>query len=502
MKVLWPILILSAALSVAMLTKDHDWGDDFAAYIMQAQSILHGSEREAIARSAFSVQQSSRYYGPAAAPWGFPTFLAPMYLACGGLNIWCLKLVNVPFYSLFLVAFFLFLRPRLPLLDSVLLVSVFAVSPVLLAFHNDVLSDLPFLFFSTLGLLLIDRIIVSPGRPEGSWRGNVGIGVVMFLAFFVRANGVLLVPTLFVAQAALYRSREGARWAHVRPLGVVPYLVCGALIAMAFVAFPRDASEFTHFRTLTLDQVLDNVTAYVTLPAIFFWPLPLYEFCYGALLPFLIAGIALHWRDDRHVAVYAGLTLLLFVLWPEQQGLRYLFPILPFFVYFVYRGMQASACALTERFRKAGDRLTLVVWTAVTLTFAVTSVRQARAAIAQPYMAGGGPFDTVSLEMFDAIRTRTAPTDVVIFDLPRLMRLMTDRNALLIDRCDQLVRGSFVVVRKEGSTSNQLSPRSITACSALVDRAPIFDPIFDNGRYVVYRIHPRPGSGPPPGPTS
>ncbi len=78
------IIVLSTALAVGMLTRDHDWGDDFAAYIMQAASVLHGTERQEVARAAFSIQQSSRYFGPVAAPWGFPALLAPVYAACGG----------------------------------------------------------------------------------------------------------------------------------------------------------------------------------------------------------------------------------------------------------------------------------------------------------------------------------------------------------------------------------------------------------------------------------
>ena len=171
--VLWPIVILSAALASAMLTTNHDWGDDFAAYIMQAVGILHGTVRESVAHTAFTMQESSRAFGPIAAPWGFPTLLAPLYLACGGLNILCLKLINVPAFALFLLAFFPFLTRRLSFFDAALVLCVLAFSPALLSFQNNVLSDIAFLFFSTLSILLIDRVIVAPEKPEGSPGGNV-----------------------------------------------------------------------------------------------------------------------------------------------------------------------------------------------------------------------------------------------------------------------------------------------------------------------------------------
>jgi hypothetical protein len=154
--------------------------------------------------------------------------------------------------------------------------------------------------------------------------------------------------------------------------------------------------------------------------------------------------------------------------------------VLPFFVYFCYRGMKANAFALTERYRAAGDWLTRAVWVAVTISFVIASIRVARQRSSPP----AGPFASTSLEMFDAVRARTAPGDVVIFDKPRLMRLMTDRDAILVDRCDQLAKGRYVVVRKAGGATNQIAPERIGACDASLQLAPV----FDNTQYVVYRI--------------
>ncbi len=480
------IVILSSALAVAMLTHDHDWGDDFAAYIMQAASIVHGTERQEVARAAFSIQQSSRYFGPVATPWGFPALLAPVYAVCGGVNIWCLKLVNVPLFALFVAAFWVFAASRLPFADALLLTSVLAFNPVLLAFENFVLSDLAFLFLSTLCIVLIDLVVVRPATPEGSRRGNVAIGVCAFLAFFVRANGALLMPTLFVTQVALYLRRRGRHDIQLRPpaAALLPYAVFIALAVLAAIVFPGGGlSDAQHYRTLTVGRLLENVSAYLIVPSIFFWPVPFYELFYGALFPFLLCGLAWHAREDLPAVVYSGWTLLLFVFWPEQQGLRYIFPVLPFFVYFCYRGMKANAFALTDRYRAAGNALTRAVWIAVIVIFVLASIRIAR----QRSSPAGAAFQPASLEMFDAIKARTAPGDVVIFDKPRLMRLMTDRDAILVDRCDQLAKARYVVVRKRGGATNQIAPEEIGACDPSLQ----LTPVFDNSQFVVYRIAPK-----------
>jgi hypothetical protein len=481
-----PIVIASTALSVVMLTGDHDWGDDFAAYILQAVSIVRGTERQEIARAAFAVQQSSHYFGPVATPWGFPALLAAAYAACGGLDIFCLKLVSVPFFALFVAVFFQFLRRRLPAADAAMLTSVLAMSPVLLAFQNNVLSDIAFLFFSTLALLLIDIVIVRPCRAQGSPGGNVALGAGAFFAFFVRANGALLLPTLLAAQVAVFlRDRsDDAGWRRRAAIGAVPYAVFALLAAAVAIVFPTiGLSDASHYRVLTAARLRENIAAYVIIPSVFFWPIPLYELFYGGLIPFLVCGVVWHWRDDVHVIVYSGLTLLLFVLWPEQQGLRYMFPILPFFVYFCFRGMKASAFALTERYRRAGDVLTRAVWAGVLLMFVLTSIRLA----VHPSTSADGPFAAASSEMFEWVKRTTTRGDVVIFDKPRLMRLITDRDAIMIDRCDQLARGRYVVLRKQGGEVNQIAPEVIGKCDPELELMPS----FSNEQYLMYRVVPR-----------
>jgi hypothetical protein len=284
------------------------------------------------------------------------------------------------------------------------------------------------------------------------------------------------------------RGSEGATAPRARArLALVPHGVF-VLLALAIVGiFPSaGVSDLSHYGALTLGRLSDNISAYVILPSVFFWSLPFYELFYGAVIPFLLCGLVWYWRDEPHAIVYCALTVLLFVIWPEQQGLRYLFPILPFFVYLCYRGMEANAFGLTARYGRTGQWLTRAVWTAVLLSFVLTSMRLA---VHHP-VSPGGPFDAASADMFAAIRTRTSPNDVVIFDKPRLMRLMTGRDALLIDRCDQLARGRYVVVRKMSGASAQIPPDRVAACNSALD----LTPVFDNALYVVYRIalKPRP----------
>ncbi len=493
-QIIFPLLVilLSAALASSMLNRDHDWGDDWAAYVMQAESLLTGTPREFVVRNAFTTQESTAFIGPVAYPWGFPVLLVPFHAACGGLNILCLKSVNVLFFAMFLAVFVVFLHRRLALLDSILFLAVFAFSPTLLNFHNNLLSDIPFLFFSTLALLLIETTLIARDDFTGGILSNVGLGAALFAAFFVRTNGVLLVPTLFLTQVVLYWRTRGAVTRDLRralPLALIPYFVFGLLTALVLTVFPAgEGSHLEHYAALTWSRVLGNLTAYINMPAAFFENVPLAPILYGATLPFALGGAVLNAKKDFHLSIYIILSLALFITWPDQQGIRFLFPLLPFIFYFALRGMQATAFALLDYYRKAGDRLTRLFWAGILVSFVVTSAGLARDNLADQRAPDGGPFEDISTELFDFIESNTSSDSVLIFYKPRALRLMTGRDALMVDDCAALGKGDYVVIRKKRGAVGQVLPDTVTACNPSL----LVAEVFDNEKYVVYEIHPKP----------
>ena len=81
---LLPVMILiSLLVGASTLTRGHEWGDDFAWYIVQAKSILDGTTDEIMEQSAFTNGQSTTHLGPLAYPWGYPLILAPVYAVKG-----------------------------------------------------------------------------------------------------------------------------------------------------------------------------------------------------------------------------------------------------------------------------------------------------------------------------------------------------------------------------------------------------------------------------------
>src|SRR6185369_17007682 len=96
------IILLSIAIGSATLTRGHEWGDDFASYIMQAQSILDGKANEFIQRNTFTVFESSFQIGPIAYPWGYPLLLTPVIIL-KGIHALALKLPGLFLFAGFLI---------------------------------------------------------------------------------------------------------------------------------------------------------------------------------------------------------------------------------------------------------------------------------------------------------------------------------------------------------------------------------------------------------------
>src|SRR5512134_2976617 len=136
------IIIISLIIGASMLRRGHEWGDDWAWYILQAKSIWEGTTAEFMEVSAFTNYQSTTHLGPLAYPWGYPLILTPVY-AIKGISPLALKLPALFFYAGFLVCFYFLVRDRpstrlrqsgqrLTLSESLLLVSLFAFNPLLL----------------------------------------------------------------------------------------------------------------------------------------------------------------------------------------------------------------------------------------------------------------------------------------------------------------------------------------------------------------------------------
>src|SRR5687767_7218324 len=115
------MILISIVIGACTLRRGHEWGDDFAWYILQAKSILNGTTDELMEQSTFTNGQSTTHLGPIAYPWGYPLILTPVY-AVKGISPLALKLPGLFFYAGFLICLYLLMKARLTETESLIVV--------------------------------------------------------------------------------------------------------------------------------------------------------------------------------------------------------------------------------------------------------------------------------------------------------------------------------------------------------------------------------------------
>lgn len=495
----WCVIVLAAGLLWASLTTGHDWGDDFAGYLLQAKSLVTGDIVGNARVSELGLGRSSLQFAPAVYPWGFPLLLA-VPIALAGYNFLVLKMVVATAYVLFLAVLWRANARTHPVLIRFLLVCLFACNPVLISLSNRILSDLPFLALSTLAVWMItDTVVRSLVLISRTW-DSIILGVVIGAAILVRPNGVLLICALAAAQAVsclgprepepapenpeAETSRKRKRFEYA-----LPYLVVCIVVAIARMALPQDVDGYLAYgRHLTATMVRDHLTYYLTLPKELLFGVPYPGLAFAMTVPLAAAGA---WRrrfNDTPAIVYSMLTFVLVVCWPSVQGIRFILPVLPFYASFVLTGAESLArmkqMPIVASCWRWCYRLTVVL---VVLIWCRASVLAASANMAIGRRTTVGIAADCSREMFAFIREHTEKDATVIFFKPRAMRLMTDRASIMVTHEDQLGRGDYVCTYLCHSARDQVE---LGAMERLAEegRASV---VFTNADFCVHRIRSR-----------
>jgi hypothetical protein len=493
------IMLIASIMSISRYSTGQFWWDDFASYLLQAGAILNGSMAEFTAENGRAIAQSTYPVGPAAYPWGFPLLIAPLY-AVAGLSISAYKLVNTLAFAAFLGLFYAYARRRFNLPLSAALVAVLAFNPILLKASDLIQADFTFLLLTTAALLLLDL-------PKLNAPGKIILGGLIFSAFFVRTNGILLLGPLLLLDLLQWRTQP-------RPelrLTSLPYLTFFTLFLLSLFLFPGGQSSYLNHYELFFspNRLIENFIFYLILPGWLFDGLPLQQ------LIFALTGLAATWgilqknRAEPHALAFCLLTLGIFITWPERQGLRFIYPILPFYLVFAAHGLNDIISRTLPKHRPSTSLRSAQGWvlpfdfglrpplrtgywklsTAFFSTLALLSLlitfQQANWRLFTREEING-PFDPVSAEMFAYIRENTAAESTLIFFKPRLMKLMTDRYTILIEDCARIGEADYLIIHEKQERNGQIHPDEIKTCNPEIG----LQVVFKNQRFTVYQVGP------------
>ncbi len=161
----------------------HCWGDDYALYLHHAKNIAIGIP---YANTGYIADPDYPRYSVRMTPPVFPLVLAPVYKIFG-MNLTAFKMVEVSFFVATLVLVFVLFREYLSSTYTLSLVAILGFSPFFWRLKDDVLSDIPFMFFVLLTVLLVTRHM-----PPAL------CGFAAYLAIGTRTVGIVLLPTILI----------------------------------------------------------------------------------------------------------------------------------------------------------------------------------------------------------------------------------------------------------------------------------------------------------------
>jgi hypothetical protein len=407
------IILCLGAVYLGTVRPGHDWGDDFGLYLRHARNLAEGLP---YGDTGYVYNPALASLSPRTYPPVFPLLLAPVY-AGAGLDLVALKVEVILLLLVFLWVMYRVVRHDLPLPCVLATLLLIGLNPYVWVHRDRLLSEIPFLLFTGLALLWLDRAD-KPTRPLSSRvRYTLLAGAAVFLAYGTRSIGIVLVPAV-VLHELLRRRKPGLVSA-----GVVLTFALGVLLQRALLPF--DGSYLDQLRVdpavylrnaagvpQALGVFLDN--GYFALPRVLLL---------GLLLVLAAAGYRHRWRTRRTACeVLVVLYGLAVVAWPSAQGdPRFLLPLLPLWLMYAWHGLTAVAARL--RRPELARRL------AVGLTGVVLACYAGRYTQLEggPRREGIGKAETTAL--FDFVRAHTEPDAVLLFQKPRALALFTGRRA-------------------------------------------------------------------------
>lgn len=479
-----------------------DWGDDFALYLHQAKALTLGNIGEVVAANRYAIDNSGWHsFSPVAYPWGWPLLMAPVYMVFG-LNYEVLKALEVLAFATFLVTFYAVLHRRLGSVQTLLLVLLFAASPIFNGATDSLLSDLPYMCFVGVTLWWLDTSRVRGILADERWRLIV-LGLLIAFTFNIRREGVTLVIALValhvavlipIARRGLSTLRTEVDWRRVW-LPYVAFLGSAAAFQLLLpttvlpqapgTALSNIPHRLSYYQGSLAEQIgLKQAGAPMELFHSYSWAQRAVLVVAILAIVGAIARVILKGSTDVALAAYGFATAFVMLISPFQEP-RYMYTISPLAVYFAFQALRTGAELLGTR--RAAARWFVLVPALAVVALTLTNARHLGHAL--KYHHGyhytvDGPANADSKAMIATVRDMTRGDDVILFFRARAMNFYTDRLAVQgSDLATLLKRVDWYVMEKHSTYSQTLVSPADAPGLGLTQA-------WENGSWVLWHVTP------------
>ncbi|MBI4351595.1 MAG: hypothetical protein HY550_09165, partial [Elusimicrobia bacterium] len=337
MKKRWLLALagLVCGLYLATLRPGQGWMDDYAQYALHAANLAEGRPYEA---TGYIFNPAYPYTGPATYPPVFPLLLAAVYRFAGP-DLRAMKAVTVVFFSATLCVLALLFSAALPGRLPLLLAGLLGLNPVFWKFKDYLYSEYVFMFFSFSALLAFAGARAAEASGE-SWRPKaLAAGLLLYLAYGTRSAGAL--TGLAFAAFDLLNGRKPSK---------TLLAACGAALCLGvlqnftlhsdavYVEQARSWFAGTPFLAVLANNLRNYPGRFVQLFHNGYLEPPAWAL-FGTAALLAAAGFLARVKEKIALPeIYAAINLLFLLVCPAADGLRYGFPLVPFFFYYAFAG--------------------------------------------------------------------------------------------------------------------------------------------------------------------
>ena len=422
------ILVAAGFVLYATAARDgHDWGGDYAQYILHAQSLLDGTE---YAPLRGYVENDYLPWAPYAYPPVFPAYLATI-LTVFGLDFVALKIGIIALLALGYLAYYRIARDELSPAAALGVTAFLVFSPFFLKFSNKVLSDLPFLAVSFAYVAAANRFF----KDDTSRRDMLILGLTMIAGIGTRAAGLTMLVAL-PAYALLFRRNHFFRATAITVLVTVVFLAFSSkMVGMMSGQIGASPVRILGWFINNLVNVLPyQLTRFFALYPKWGSQAELLINTPFAVVFAVLALIglvsAIRRRGVRFVDVFLAAQLRL-VLSFVLLVLRYLIPVIPLLSIHAFIGLRVVAIALWRKvplaWRASGWRRIYAYRYAIPVAvFAPLFAAYWGQYALRPTTTGANILrDPQVSSLFDTIRH--SDVSAAVFHRPRVLTLFTDK---------------------------------------------------------------------------
>ena len=347
------LLVVLGIINISLFRKGHPNASDHAAYLIQTKSIVEGSVEKYSEMANFRKNNSIVIISPALYPWGFPLLLSPIY-AIWGMNLFAHKTFIYIFFLVSCYFIYLLFKNKLNTKYIFSIIILICFNPYFFFFKDWIVSDIPHMMFALMSMYLIDRFVIQKKFIVNIYISYLILGLVLFWTYYIRKQGLVLIPYLLTIQIIEYlredvKIKMNIKKVFQESIPLVTFFIIN--LFSAYILFAVGRSDYSNAFEIEIikHNIIPNIIYYLTLPVgefnvSFDYILPLYvvvviDIVYILFVIIIFYGMLIRGKRDYLFAIFIVYNIVLLIIFPYKGGLRFLFPIIPFCLYFFYLGL-------------------------------------------------------------------------------------------------------------------------------------------------------------------